>query len=781
MVIIVYLLPYTIFVERKQLFSANGDKYSILMLLKCFTKGLFTFLLLLTLACSTQNSVTDEVPEDTGADAALSEPTTEAEVALINPIILVDPVATTENSAQISGILWVDSNVTAFSYQLNEDESVNLTEDLGTDFSFAFTLADLSVGTHSLSFSVTDNQGLSATKTTSFEITEPETEEPIADETPWSWQDITDVLNGITQSYEDLTNLIDFLQENEDDLAALAEFLEAWDGSAGSLQDWWNDWANSGSKFDFDRGLGNKQPDQTTANTWDMDHVQVTINDIEKITETLGPDLVNSLSDFTINDDFVALKNKRKLMGCKYTWKIKVKKTVADLKFKTSSIKELKFLSRYRLSVKLDLPNAKMTSNVTFIGDAPSKCIFGDTSRNGKSTGKGLSGKMILDIEYDQATKQLQVVGIDSSDLEVDSVSASMDSAKGIFKKILDWFVKNVYGCVTCSKEKREKEFFKHVFEISSNSPYKKMFNKIVQGSSPIRQNLRDEINKILETSLEFEAALPEHLFPDGQVVTSLQSVQTNESDNTLKSIWNIAVDTGENRDSCAHFLKPQGFAAPQSATDLGDFTLQLPYSEISETLVGVGRTGVFCFEEEWVSDGLTIAQFEFQPYGTLAVTEGHVADLDITLPFRVAVIWGSGDPDRKISKATRQYVYGSLTLETVLASNCDSGVNLSIVDVELEDLEGTLKLGETEISVTEIAPQIEFLATGIDVSDLQNIPLIDKVLEIPDTDDFALLIEDNFITTNTDIQLGLSLGDPDDCTEPTASRTNQRRRKTRF
>ena len=752
-------------------------------------KGYSHFLLcciaMFFLSCEVTSSLT--VDEDTDPNPEVA--TSEAVPDVIRPILLIDPIGVegvveTANT-EIHGRIITVNDITLFTATLNANPTVDNTAILATDGRFSIPLEILNEGINTVTLNVTDSLNASTSLNITITYTKPvvtpdpvesgdddantQPDQPANDNTDLMSL-ILDILNTTQGQYEDLAHILEIFTDNEEALQDIADFLSAWNGSDSDMQTWWNDWANAGNAKNSQPHLSNSISEQTLGNSWQLDDVRISLNDIEHLTSMLAPQLVDTLKDVENNTDFVALQNHKDVLWCDFEWTVTITKVTSSLNLTADSITNIKFLDSKQVSISLNLDKAELDSNFKLLANPPKACVFNDSTRTGQIHAQKLTGTLVLQLDYDADAKTLVVTDIVSSSLSVGSVSSSMDATDGFWQSITEWIFKRLHGCTFCSGEDAEKELFQYIFDIDDSEPYKTMFNTALQKDDHIQNLLVDEFNKIFTSSLQFNGSLtPNDSAQSFQYQTAMNDFTTGTSDNQLISIWSMSVDATQPRDNCARLFKipTASDTVPSQMPKLGDIGVQLTYDHIATILKGIARTGAFCLSQDIQFDNFTLAELDLRPYGTIAIaeSENRGSQIDVTYPFEVDVNWGNDATGNQNLNMTiladnnsNNKIYGNLLLSLHFATNCDSGLTLSVDKMSLLDMAGTLKINNYSFDLEIIEDEVTDWLSHLTLTELQNIPITNNIVDLTDLPGLAVQIDNEFVTTATDINFGLTL-----------------------
>lgn len=747
-------------------------------------------LLLMTLiSCEFDSANITTVEPNTNLEIATSE----AVPDVVRPILLVDPigeagVVTTAEITLSGHIILTDSSITVFTSTLNNSAANDVLPSLAQDNHFSFLVSDLQEGTNTVTLNVADSLNattsldISITYSKPIETTEPEdssgdddTETEITPEPEVDLMSLVlDILNTTQSRYADFANLLEIFQDNEAALTSIFDFLSTWDGSDAALQEWWNEWANAGTikiaQFDA------VDTTQAQENTWQLDDVRISLNDISHITQVLFPQLADELNDVTNSDDFVVLQNHKEVLWCDFEWSVKITSITSTLNLSTDGITNIEFLDNNQVSISLDLANATMDSNIKLIANPPKACVFNDSSRTGDVSGKKLTGTLVLQLDYDSDSKTLLVSDIVSSSLKVGSVTASMDEADSFWQGVTEWIFKRLHGCNFCSDSDAEKALFQYVFDIDDDDPYKTMFNAALQTDDHIQNMLLAEFNKIFTTALQFDGNISTaESQPSFNYETAMTNFTTDADRDQLLTEWSLAVAASEPRDSCARLFKiPDPATTRSNMARIGDIGVQLTYDQIATMLQGIARTGAFCFNQDITIDSLTLAQLDLRPYGTIEIADSNNQNshLDVTYPFEINVNWGNADNSNTqnlvlnafTGSSVNNKIYGSVVLSVHLATDCEAGLTLSVDQIELVSLDGTLKINTYTFDLDIIRGELTEWLNNISLTSLQNIPLTSQLVDLEGLENISVEMEKTFIATDTDLNLGLTLVENSSC-----------------
>ncbi len=751
--------------------------------------SLLSLFLLSLIACQfdSANDNKADVDPDTSPEIATSE----AVPDVVRPILLVDPIGTAgvvdTADVEVSGhILTTTSSITGFTATLNTNPASDILPTLATDDSFNVSVENLIEGANTVTFNVTDNFNattilditITYTKPAETpETTETDDDETIAEPDVDLLSLILDILNTTQSRYQDFANLLDIFADNEAALSSIFDFLSTWDGSNAALQEWWNVWANAGTRKILSPGSW-QHDSQTQAgdNTWELDDVRISLNDIAHLTQILFPQLVDELKDVKNSDDFVVLQNHKDVLWCDFEWTVKITSVTSTLNLTNDGITNIEFLDNNQVSISLDLDNATMDSNIKLTANPPKACVFNDSSRGGEVNAKKLSGTLVLQLDYDDDAKTLLVSDIVSSSLKVDSVTSNMDEPDGFWQSITEWIFERLHGCNFCSDNDAEKALFQYIFDIDDEDPYKTMFNKALQKDDHIQNMLLEEFNKIFTSALQFDGNISAD--DSGQSFdydTAMNDFTTNAASKQLISNWTLSVAATEPRDSCARLFKiPEAATTRSGMARIGDIGVQLTYDQIAIMLQGIARTGAFCFDQDITIDNFTLAQLALRPYGTIAIRDSNNdgSHLDVTYPFEINVNWGDAETANVTTLAignmtgsnTNNKIYGNIKLSVHFATDCDSGLTLSVDKLQLLDIGGTLKINAYTFDFDIIENDLREWLNQITLTDLQNIPITSQLVDLSILPGISVAMEREFISTDTALNLGLTLIESSSC-----------------
>lgn len=758
-------------------------------MLKGYQHYLLSLFLLTLISCEFSSSNTTNTDIDPGSSAEVA--TSEAVPDVVRPIVLVDPVGDAgvveSNEVEVSGhILTTSTDITTFTATLNNNTTNDILSSLAADGRFVVPIENLNEGTNTLTLNVTDNLAATTSLDLTITYTKPEeTPEPSEPEddttTPEPDVDlmslILDILNTTQSRYQDFATLLDIFADNEAALSSIFDFLSTWDGSDAALQEWWNEWANAGTRQISFPGLRQQDSQtQTDDNSWQLDDVRISLNDIAHVTQVLFPQLVDELKDIKNSDDFVVLENQKDVLWCDFVWSVKITSVTSTLGLSADNITNIHFLDNKQVSISLDLDKAEMDSTFKLIANPPKACVFNDSSRGGEVHAKKLSGTLVLQLDYDAEAKTLMVKDIISSTLKVSSVTSSMDEADGFWASITEWIFKRLHGCNFCSSEDAEKALFQYLFDIEDEDPYKTMFNTALQKDDHIQNMLLEEFNKIFTQALQFDGTInTEENSESFAYNTAMTQFSTDANRNQLISNWTLAVAAAEPRDSCAKLFKiPESESTRSNMAKIGNIGVQLTYSQIATMLKGIARTGAFCFSQDITFDDFTLAELDLRPYGTIAIADSknQGSHLDVTYPFEIDVNWGNADNSNAqilslkefTGSSTNNKIYGSVVLSVHLATDCEAGLTLSVDQIELVTLDGTLKINAYTFDLDIIRDELTDWLNNISLTSLQNIPLTSQLLDLEGLENISIEMEETFIATDTDLNLGLTLVENSAC-----------------
>lgn len=756
--------------------NSSKGKFKILNLIhrmKSLLKIHLTFILILwTLAsCQTPSTTESQNIEDNTEEVATSESTPQT----LEPLILVDPIGerglVTSLPLTISGRIVANTTITQLTFKLDDKNETNILSNLNQDHEFELTLSDLERGIHSLAITAKDNFNVVTQVDLQINYSPDNTpsdpESP--NETSSLWFLILDILNTSQNRFDQFGALLHIFKDNEQALYSFIDFFDSWDGSTESLQSFWDEWAsphNLAVPALFQNKIAN--PSLSRPNVWTLSNMAVSLNNIEKIKDALLPQLLNSQSTQTNNSSFVALKNKKKVLGCDFEWTIEITKTETTLNFSENHLKNIEFLDDQSLSLAFDLRDAKIKTHFALKGTPSQKCVFKASERTGTIESTGLSGDITFKLNYDTHNKIISVADILSSNIQTDSLKTTLNTSSKFWSSALEWLFKRLYGCLSCSNEEAEQKLFAYLFDLD-DALFENIFNQTLKNDPHVENLLITESNRLLKTNLAVDGDMAINEPPlNLHFSTFMEKFTTHFDPNRLISYWTLTVEDQEKRDPCAQSFLIENPSPVSEMPVLGDVGVQLSFYNLANMLRGLARTGAFCFEDDLKSDDLKIAHLTLKPFGTLRFLKSELSDahIDILYPFQIGINWGSQNTDQHTLNpvVSNNKIYGELLLSIRFDSDCESGLNLSIINSELNSLQGHIKINQFTFDVSTLEPPLQEWVHNLSWNKLQNIPITRSLIDSSELSPLHLRLNENVVVTDTDINFGLDLDTTSSC-----------------
>jgi hypothetical protein len=197
---------------------------------------------------------------------------------------------------------------------------------------------------------------------------------------------------------------------------------------------------------------------------------------------------------------------------------------------------------------------------------------------------------------------------------------------------------------------------------------------------STIKNALKDALNEAIAQAATIEGAV-DFGVADLDYTIALESVTTNDSKDRMKTKWDVDFSSNASDASCASGLTKTRYVTPADLQTGDDLDIQIPFKKITDLFYTVAKQGDFCapFLYRGLLGSTTV---EVKPNGAFRIDVVSDARLSVTLPIEV---------EAANTANARAAITGELELIVDLEPACGGGFEIDPVDVNLNDLTGTM------------------------------------------------------------------------------------------
>ncbi len=541
-------------------------------------------------------------------------------------------------------------------------------------------------------------------------------------------------------------------ETHDDDTGTNDEDPENTDNDTPSFEEWYNElvsrleeWvAGLATSFSIEETTPEDTFESGRTISKELD-VRAQINGLEVFSKNIFPALVatQALNSISPGDSITVLSGDQDVLGCDYSWSLKAKSPVIKPELATSDL-DLNFADSNKIKSDFRSVDATLKTDMKFSASAPS-ILCPDLNANFEVSASDLSSSMTLELSLDDAI--LSVSDIDDLTYSFDNQTVS-----GV-----DWWEGAKMG----------------IFIDTDSADLADV------GKDEFSEILRDYINTSIAHTLTFSGQITD---PSTINYTGTPTdFETAADTNTLTSTWEVDLNSDVDTHSCATGLSMDDdtTASTEDLPTSDDFALGLSYDSIEKILVMIGKTGLFCREFD-IAAGDESLTLTLSPKGKLMAAKNlntRAGLLQITMPF-VGKLQTQTTSDTTISPLLRQtgvmtklgsalasndqFNY-NLVMDVGLSVNCDAGLVAKINGGRVENLEGTVSLGDFEFDVTALQSVLD-AALGAFFAELQDqIVLAPKLVDIDALDGWATEL-DEVSAGDSGIHLGVNLVSDDYC-----------------
>lgn len=519
-------------------------------------------------------------------------------------------------------------------------------------------------------------------------------------------------------------------------------FEEWYNELVGRLEEWLSGLATS---FSIEETTPEDTYESTRTISKELD-VRAQINGLEVFSKQIFPEIVATqmMNSISPGDSITVLSGDENVLGCDYSWSLKAKSPVIMPEFATSDL-DLNFADGNKIKSDFRSVDATLKTDMKFTATAPS-ILCPDLNADFEVSAEDLSSTMTLTLSLNAEDAVLSVSDINDLTYSFDDQTVSgigwWEGAKmGMFIDAEDANLSNI-------------------------------------GKDELGELLQDNINTALAHTLAFSGQITDPTTID--YTGTPTDFETDADTNTLASTWKIDLESKTDAHSCATGLSmDEESASSNDALFTGDdFAVQFSYDAIEKILVMVGKTGLFCREFD-IQAGDAALKLTLSPKGKLVAAKNPDARaglMKITIPFVGKLSDESASqsilsknvlapqlvtPDTftkpgSIITNNNEFTY-NLIMDVRLSVNCDAGLVAEIGGGRVEDLAGTVSLGDFDFDVTALQSVLDGVLDAF-LSELENqIVLAPKLIDIEALDGWAAEL-DEISAGDSGINLGLNL-----------------------
>lgn len=526
--------------------------------------------------------------------------------------------------------------------------------------------------------------------------------------------------NGEPNANEDHQN-----DQTEEDKITIQDILDYLSGLFGELLN-----GNFGGNYPDDNIDSTDKPFSFV-----VKNLKIQMNGMDAITENVLPNFAdqNGLEDFAIDDDIIIFSGEKEILGCNYYWSVKILNSELQLPMDDQSL-AASFLDNSIIHTKWDVPEATATGKIRIRAYAPSwACPDIDETKN--TSGSGFKGEMDFVMDYKEDENVLYIKDIVNASLYLTKVHT--EETTGFVKKILEWLAEKL------------------IFSDLPDDYETEVMNYIFKKNNTVKDKLKKTVNDMLSFALNVTGK-NEEVIPF-EYATKFEGFQTSD-ENHLNTAWDIYITTNKPANPCARYLGTKSYHKSKGPIpELGDFTVGIPFGIITKSLYGVGQTGAFCWSYTLKNESESFLEIILEPYGDIQVKANTDPEdesmIQMSLPFKANINFGD---------LSQNLITGTLNIGLKLNVNCKSGLFMSIQDVSLSEVNGTLSFEGFDFDVSLLEDTLDQLIRQ-GTSHFPLIPLASKITAIPEAEPLAIEVHE-ILTQNKTIYMGLNLIDKDVC-----------------
>ena len=423
-------------------------------------------------------------------------------------------------------------------------------------------------------------------------------------------------------------------------------------------------------------------------------------------------------------------------------WKVRLEDTKLDLPFESNTI-EADVRSSGRVNTDVDMPGFDFQLALR-LKKHP------DTSKSGCENkpvkvytlvdfgASGFSGE--FDVSVASVGNTIRVNAIKKFALEVDHVGFAKRSTNALLNYAIGLF-SNVIGCSS----------------LTNCANY--LIDELVENNNTVKNNIKKAINGAIEHPLKVEGG------NSVQGVTinygiGLANLHTSRSSDRLTTTWEVNVETDEPNAACAEHLVMPSFSPSTPGSTDNDIDVEIPFALIADLVYFSGKTGHLCKNVRTTSGD----EFEIRPHGEFSVESGSSTGAQDAIIVRVPFI-ATGSVVAAASATT--VIQGDIKITTLIASNCDGGVELDVDSVEFTDLSGEIDLGGP-FGTIDATNFIDLYATQVENSINARLPSVTILPQMFDRSELTsrYLRLDDVEVSSTSVRAGFKImsGTPSEC-----------------
>lgn len=196
-----------------------------------------------------------------------------------------------------------------------------------------------------------------------------------------------------------------------------------------------------------------------------------------------------------------------------------------------------------------------------------------------------------------------------------------------------------------------------------------------------LRDEFKDAINEMIGEATTLAGAY-NHGVGDIDVAVSLDWLSHSDSENYLKTKWDVDFDRDVTVHSCAAGLTRASYFGTTEHGLSDDLQIQIPFRKLSDLFYEYAKGGELCGSFTWTS-GLYVLSGQVKPAGSFRVSPVSDERIKLSLPVRI---------EASSSANVVTSMTGTLAITADVKPTCGGGgFRVKPVSVDLESLSGTI------------------------------------------------------------------------------------------
>jgi hypothetical protein len=247
--------------------------------------------------------------------------------------------------------------------------------------------------------------------------------------------------------------------------------------------------------------------------------------------------------------------------------------------------------------------------------------------------------------------------------------------------------------------------------------------NRYALGDDDFLDQMTALVNDAIDGPLTINTGVSTDAFAANFSV-SLNSLKSSTAENTMTSIWDVALSSAGASNACASALTARAYAFEGSTGDasltINDFDLEVPFHYLSKIAYFAGLQGAFCRTFSYTVLGRA-RTLTMKPNGSVTISDGDAADpsngVKIALPVVVAMSGATGS------------IAGTLTVKGTLGIDGGSDLVFTPTSADVSALSGSVTISGVTVSAASLEPTIDAAASAL-VASIGSLELMNSVVQ---------------------------------------------------